>query len=184
MLNPVSYALIECLAWGRRQFRNPTKGWPPRRVTELIFDVAARSLSEVRIDAPVHAARMFGPADRLTGVSPDYDLLYYALGLEIGQFRGNIASFRLLTEPTTRVSYWERRCMPARLQVQGTDGSRHVLSQETTEASVLRFFGNPLETGPVAGERVHSFRVGGNLFDTHHDQESSRLVELTICAAS
>ena len=33
---------------------------------------------------------------------------------------------------------------------------------------------------PVGNDRVHTFRVGGNMVDSYHEPESGRLVELTV----
>jgi hypothetical protein len=184
MLDPITYALVECLAWGRHHFMNPTRRWSPSSVTELTFELARHSLCGVPINAPLDDACLFGPADRLLGVSPGYDLLYYKLGLQVDQFADEIASFRVLVDPGSRPHYWERRCVPARLQVEMLDGSQYVLSRETTEASILGLFGPPLETGPIGDDRVHTFRAGGNLIDSYHESESGRLVELTICLAA
>lgn len=184
MLNPVTYALAECLAWGRRQFRNPTKRWPPCSITELTFELSTHSLCGVRIDAPLGEASAFGPADRLLGVPPWYDLLYFGLGLQVDQFEAGIVGFRILVDPESRSHRWERRCVPARLQVQMLDGSRQVLSRDTSEEAMLGVFGSPLETGPVCGDRVHTFRAGGALIGSHHEPKSGRLVELTICLAA
>jgi hypothetical protein len=117
-------------------------------------------------------------------VGPDYDLLYYNLGLQLDRFQARLISFRVLLDPAGRAHYWERRCQPARLQLKMLDGSRHVLSREMSEASVIGLFGSPLETGPVSDDRVHTFRVAGNLIDSYHEPKSGRLLELTICLAA
>jgi hypothetical protein len=184
MFDPVTYLFVECVAWARRRLSNPTRRWPPCSVSELTFELAAHRLCGVPIGASLAEARVFGPADRLVGVPPEYGLLYYKLGLEVDRFEGRIVNFRIVMDPASRALYWERRCTPARLLLRMLDGSRHVLSRETSEASLLELFGRPLETGPVGGDRVHSFRVDGNFIDSYHATDSGRLVELTLCLAA
>jgi len=176
MVDPVKYALIEFLAWRQRRFANPSKEWPPCSVAELTFELGAHTLCGVPTEAPLSEARVFGPADRLVGDN----LLYYKLGLEVECTAARIVGFRVVLDPASRSSYWERRCRPARLQLRMLDGSRHLLSRETSEVFVLALFGRPLETGPVGNDRVHTFRVGGNMVDSYHEPESGRLVELTV----
>ena len=174
------HVLIECLAWGRRRFANPTRQWPSCSVSELTLDLAGHTLCGVPIGAPLSEACVFGPADRLVGASSEYDLLYYTLGLQVNRFEARIVGFRMLLDPASRAAYWERWCQPARLHVQMLDGSRHFLSRETREAAVFALLRRPMETGRVGHDRVHTFGVGGNVIDSYHEPESGRLVELTV----
>ena len=182
--NPLTYALVELMAWTRKRFFNPTRQWPVRQVSRLVFDLTGHTLCGVRIGAPIAEARAFGPADRIIGPSSAPDLLYYSLGLHLECFEGSIVGVRLIMDPRSRDISWDRCFTPASLVLQTADDSVHTVSRQTCEKDLFVLFGQPAETGPVCSDRVHTFVVEGNVVDSFHAPTSGLLTELTITIAA
>lgn len=179
MTDPIAYLYFEASAWWRLRFSNPTRQWPLRTVSWLLFDMTTHALNGVSIEAPLSSARVFGPAE---GIGPweDTSLLYYSLGLQVDSGEGHIVSFRIVMDPSRRTSPSDRRFSPATLEITTRGGIHRTLSRDTHERELFGLFGPPVETGPVLDERTHTFLVDGNFIDTFHDQESGCLVEMEL----
>ena len=164
----------------RQRFFNPTRAWPNCVISQLTFNTIGHALNGVSVEGLIDEARVFGPADRIYGGRSNSALLYYALGLEIDCFKGVVVSFRIITDPGSRSLRWHRRCRPATLLLALANSSRRNLSRDTYENELVHLFGQPVETGPIGDDRVHTFVNGGTVIETYHAQGSGRLAELEL----
>jgi hypothetical protein len=159
---------------------DPTRDWPAGTVSALEFDEASGRLNGIALDAPISAAMALGPADAASGGRDDADLDYHTLGLQVGCFEGVVVHFRVIVDPVTRASAGERAFQPGELTLR-TGGRTLRLTRQTTEQDLIAQLGPPVETGPVVGDRVHTFLLERSMIDTYHDTASGRLLELTVC---
>lgn len=159
---------------------DPTREWPAAAVSALEFDAESGRLNGIPLDAPIPAAVVLGRADGCSGGAEDPELDYRALGLQVQCYEGVITSFRVIVDPARRESDRDRAFQAGELTLR-TRGRSLRLTGATTEADLAAGLGPPVETGPVAGDRVHTFTPGRSLIETYHDPATGRLLELTLC---
>ena len=180
MRDPVEYLLGKLMAWTRRRFGyNPSRHWPPRKVSRLSYDMADQSLNGVRLEAAIPEASTFGPADDIWGDRSLFELAYYDLGLKVEFYDQEISNFTLIMEPADP-RYQYHKYKPAEVSIKTPDGLSHALSGTTHENTLIRLLGEPDETGPIVEHRMHTFIRGRNWIDSYHDPESGHLAELTF----
>jgi hypothetical protein len=134
----------------------------------------------VPLDAPLEALKSFGPADWFDGDNEDLGLYYYQLGLIVGLWQGEIVSFEVLLDPRLCPDRAWHPFAAGRLTMRSTAELPRDFTATTSEREVLSLLGAPSETGPIQGQRVHTFIVAGNFIDTYHDPESRRLVRIEL----
>jgi len=178
MRDPAVYLMGQLMRWYRRRFGyNPSRSWPPRKLSRLHYDMSDRSLNGVRLEGSIPEASIFGPADGIWGDRSLFDLAYYDLGLKVEFYEQEVSNFTLIMEP---VGHRFPKYKPAEVSIKTPDGLSHALSGTTHENTLIRLLGEPDETGPVIEYRMHTFISGRNWIDSYHDPESGRLVELTF----
>jgi|SRR5688572_8301701 len=181
MSDPAVDLLLKLMTWYRRRFgNNPSRNWPPRKVSRLSYDTSDQSLNGLRLEASIPETAMFGPADQILGDTADPDLIYFDLGLEIQCYENQISSFHLIMDPASRDHLWQSRYKPAELSLKTPDGLSHAFSRATNEQAIIRLLGQPDETGPVSEDRMHTFITGRNWIGSFHDPDSGRLLELML----
>jgi hypothetical protein len=180
MADFVARALFRALGRLKTRYRSPTRSWPPTAVPHLFYDMGTRALCGVPVDAPLEALKCFGPADWFYGNNEDLDLYYYQLGLIVGLWQGEIVSFEVLLHPELCPGRAWHPFAAGRLTLCSAADVQRDPTGTTSEREVLSLLGAPAETGPIQGQRVHSFIVAGNFIDTYHDPESGRLVRIEL----
>jgi hypothetical protein len=164
------------------RYWTPTRHWPAGSVTRLSYDLRHRALCGVPIDAHLEALRSFGPADWFSRHGEGLDLYYYRFGLVVGLWQGHITSFEVILDPHANPEPWHS-FTPGRLTILTLADLRRDLTRTTGQQEVLALLGRPFKTGPVAGQRVHTFITAGNFIDTYHDPNTGRLVRIELSEA-
>jgi hypothetical protein len=167
----------------RVRYRSPTRSWPPGFLRHLSFDMRDRALSGVPLDARLDTLKSFGPADWFRGDEESLELYYYRLGLIVSLWHGDIVSFEILLDPELCPDRSWHPFVAGRLTLLTPAELRRDLTRTTNEREVLGLLGVPTETGPVLGQRVHTFITAGNFIDTYHDPETGRLVRIELSEA-
>jgi hypothetical protein len=173
MIEPL-FGLIQAI---RVQYLNPTRDWPETAFTRLEYDLRSGRLNGIAADTPIDTARVFGKADWFSG-GPDLD--YRRLGLQIGCFDGTICNFRVILQPASRHSRRDRAFQTADFTLIAPSGKTCRLWGNTSEQDLLALLGTPFETGPIVGDRVHTFIVNGTCIDSYHDEITGQLLELIL----
>jgi hypothetical protein len=167
----------------RVRYWNPTREWPASSITQLSYDMRRRALCGVPVDAHFEALRTFGLADWFSRHEEGLDLYYYRLGLIVGLFQDQITSFEVILDPQLCPDRDWHPLKPGRLTILTPAELRRDLSRTTSEQEILGLLGAPFETGPVIGQRVHTFITAGNFIDTYHDPDTGRLVRVELSEA-
>ncbi len=168
----------------RVRYWNPTRAWPLGSVTQLSYDMRRRALCGVSVDAHLEALRTFGLADWFSRHEEVLHLYYYRLGLVVGLWQDEITSFEVILDPQLCPDLDWHPFTPGRLTIVTPAELRRDLSRTTSEQETLGLLGAPSETGPVMGQRVHTFITAGNSIDTCHDPDTGRLVRVELSEAS
>jgi hypothetical protein len=111
-----------------RRLANPGKDWPPRVVDRLEYDETTSAMNGVRIEDPIDALRIFGPADWTLGISPVTALGFSELGLVAEVERGLVDGFRVLTAPSADQLPSVRRFRAAELTLVTRGGLRQAVA--------------------------------------------------------
>ncbi|HKQ57314.1 MAG TPA: hypothetical protein VJY35_05565 [Candidatus Eisenbacteria bacterium] len=179
MEHPISmlFGLISAI---RVRYFNPTRDWPECTFTRLEYDLRTGRLNGLAPDGPIDGARVFGKADWFSGraESPDFD--YRRLGLQIGCYTGTICNFRVILQPASRHGARDRAFQAADFTLIAPNGKTCRLWGNTSEQDLIALLGAPIETGPIVNDRVHTFSVNGTSIDSHHDEITGQLLELTL----
>jgi hypothetical protein len=159
---------------------NPTAAWPPSTQTELVYDLRSRSLNGVKLNAPVDAAKIFGPSEHFDLRDVDLDLYYRQTGLILGFADDEFLSITLVV---SRDSYPFRKkqmglCVPG---VIDGEGRRHVLTDASTLPDLVLCFGQPAMSDPAGDEMIHTFTCLKNCVEASHDLKTGKLLCLDIC---
>jgi hypothetical protein len=101
----------------------------------------------------------------------------------LGPWQGEITSFEVILDPKLCPDRDWHPSTPGRLTILTPAELRRDLSRTTSEQEVLGLLGIPFETGPVIGQRVHTFITAGNFIDTYHDPDTGRLVRIELSEA-
>lgn len=161
------------------QLADPTRDWPTVSIAGLEFDTASGRLNGVALDEPISAAMALGRADSCSGGAQDFELDYRAVGLQVEAYEGTLTSFRIIVDPARRDSDRDRAFQPGILTLR-VGGRSLRLTRDTTETDLIAALGSPIETGPIAGDRVHTFVLERSVVDTYHDPATGRLQELEL----
>lgn len=159
---------------------NPTAAWPPSTQTELVYDLRARSLNGVKLNARVEAIKIFGPSEHFKLRDTDLDIYYREAGLILGLADDEFLSVTLVV---SRASYLFREkqmgvCAPV---VIDGEGRRHVLTDASTLPDLSLCFGQPAVSKPAGDEMLHQFKTLKNCVDASHDLKTGKLLSLDIC---
>ncbi|MGA2870561.1 MAG: hypothetical protein ABSF34_15545 [Verrucomicrobiota bacterium] len=163
-----------------RHQTNPTAAWPPSSQTELVYDLRSRSLNGVKLNAPIDAAKIFGPCEHFDLRDADLDLYYRQAGLILGFADNEFLSVILVV---SRASYLFREkqmgvCVPA---VIDGEGRRHVLTDASTLPDLVLCFGQPAVSATAGDEIDHTFTSLKNCVEASHDLKTGKLLCLNIC---
>ena len=180
MADSILSPIIQLVLSARVRLFNPTRDWPAATVSRLEYDMRSHCLNGIPVGAPIAAAHPLGRADWFAGGAENPDLDYRPLGVQVECFDDVITSFRVILRPESRHSDRDRAFKAADLTLVAPNGSRSRLTGRTTEADLVAILGTPVETGPVAGDRVHTFVTAGNFIDSFHDPATGELLEISL----
>jgi hypothetical protein len=148
-------------------------------LSRLELDAHKARMNGVALESSAQSAVTFGPASQILGTKSDPVLGYPGLGLEVECYQELIVGFRVIMDPRSRGDLY-RRWQPAVLDLRSPNGASHVLSPDTHERQMFALLGRPVETGPVVGDRVHTFVVRRCLILSFHAPDTGLLTELLI----
>jgi len=159
------------------------RGWTPKGLLRLAYDLDEQSVNGVPIGAAIEAARALGRPDYLSS-GPDPDMSYYRLGLQVDCYEGEIVGFRLVLDPVGRAVRRDHSFHPGRIILRGVGALEFEVSPATHERDFIARFGQPVETRTVGNDRVQTFLVVGNCIETFHDPSTGLVVEVEFAAAA
>ncbi len=160
--------------------KNPTAEWPVQSKPELVYDMRSRSINGLKLNGEFAGAQIFGRCDEFKRYDEFLDLFYCQFGLSLGFASDRLVGVVFVVGQGSFLVK-ERKmgiCCPA---IVDPEGLRHVLTDTSTLPDLIPCFGEPVESGPVGNDMVHSFTSHKNFVDTYHDPNTGRSLNLEIC---
>jgi hypothetical protein len=168
--------MMGAVVGAKMRINNPTAKFPKAGRHELVYDLRSRTINGLALNAVFDGVRKFGKCDHTIRSGDGAELFYRESGLVLEFDSGKLLTIVIVIGPGSWRAKQHRMAL-ARPAIIDASGCRHSFTKASTLEDVIRCFGQPIESGQVGGDMMHSFVVEKNFVDSCHDSKTGKLLE-------